>query len=72
MQPIVITTGLLVFTICVDRLLKYKKEYGADEITWKRLKKYLGNTYDWLFIGSIVGMLLIVIGINWDALIQIF
>lgn len=72
MQSIVITTGLLVLTICVDRLLKYKQEYGADEITWKRLKEYLGNTYDWLFVGSIVGMFLIVIGLNWDALIQIF
>lgn len=72
MQSIVITTGLLVLTICVDRLLKYKQEYGADEITWKRLKEYLRNTYDWLVIGSIVGMLLIVIGLNWDALIQIF
>ena len=38
MQSIVITTGLLVHTVCVDRLLKYKQEYGADEITWKRLK----------------------------------
>ena len=72
MQSKVITTGLLVLTICVDRLLKYKQEYGADEITWKRLKEYLRNTYDWLVIGSIVGMLLIVIGLNWDALIQIF
>lgn len=72
MQPIVITTGLLVLTICVDRLLKYKQEYGADKITWKRLKEYLGNTYDWLSVGSIVGMFLIVIGLNWDALIQIF
>lgn len=72
MQSIVITTGLLLNFICVSQLIKYKRNYGADEITWERLREYLGSTYNWLFVGSIVGMFLIVIELNWDALIQIF
>lgn len=72
MQSIVIMTGLLLNFICVSQLIKYKRNYGANEITWERLREYLGSTYNWLFIGSIVGMFLIVIGLNWDALIQIF
>lgn len=72
MQTVLTIIGLLLNFICVSQLVKYKRNYGADEITWERLKKYLGSTYNWLFIGSIVGMFLIVIGLNWDALIQIF
>lgn len=71
MQTVLTTIGLLLNFICVSHLVKYKRNYGADEITWKRLKEYLGNTYG-LFVGSIVGMFLIVIGLNWGALIQIF
>lgn len=63
---------LLILWLLLSNIRKNKQKYGADEITWKRLKEYLGNTYDWLFVGSIVGMFLIVIGLNWDALIQIF
>lgn len=72
MQTVLTIIGLLLNFICVSQLVKYKRNYGANEITWGRLKKYLGSTYNWLFIGSIVGMFLIVIGLNWDALIQIF
>lgn len=72
MQTVLTIIGLLLFFSCISQLVKHKRNYGADEITWERLKEYLGSTYNWLFIGSIVGMFLIVIGLNWDALIQIF
>lgn len=64
MQTVLTIIGLLLNFICVSQLIKYKRNYGADEITWERLREYFGSTYDWLFVGSIVGMFLIVIGLN--------
>ena len=70
MQIVITIIGLLLFFICVSRLVKHKRNYGADEITWKRLKEYLGSPYSWLVVGSVIGLFLIVTGINWDALMQ--
>ena len=47
MQTVLTTIGLLLNFICVSQLVKYKRNYGADEITWKRLREYLGSTYNW-------------------------
>lgn len=51
MQLIVIMIGLLIHIVCFTRLLENKQKYGADEITWKGLKEYLGSAYKWSFAG---------------------
>lgn len=71
-QLIVIMIGLLLHIVCFTRLLENKQKYGADEITWKRLKEYLGSAYEWSFAGSVVGLFLIAIGFNWNVFTQLF
>lgn len=72
MQLIVIMIGLLLHNVCFTRLLENKQKYDADEITWKRLKEYLGSAYEWSFAGSVVGLFLIAIGFNWNVFTQLF